>query len=229
MAGLIKTILSLKNKKIPPSINYSEPNPEIDFENSPFFVAEKLSEWKSVGLRRSGVMSTGMGGTNAFLILEEAPITNSNVQSDLTNLLILSAKSEPALDQSTMQLKIFLEKNENVEIRDAAYTLQQGRKTFDHRKFFVCKDRNDAIEILNQDNSKRIFSSKIQNNTKRLVIFLFPGIGDHYVGMGYDLYQKVKVFKETVDECAAILNNYIDMDIREVLYPKDYIRTQPCK
>ena len=190
-------------------------------------MAEKLSEWKSEGLRRSGVMSTGMGGTNAFLILEEAPITNRNVQSDLPNLLILSAKSEPALDQSTMQLKIFLEKNENVEIRDAAYTLQQGRKTFDHRKFFVCKHRNDAIEILNQDNSKRIFSSKIQNNTKRLVIFLFPGIGDHYVGMGYDLYQKVKVFKETVDECAAILNNYIDMDIREVLYPKDYVRTQP--
>ena len=74
MAGLIKTILSLKNKKIPPSINYSEPNPEIDFENSPFFVAEKLSDWKSAGARRSGVMSTGMGGTNAFLILEEAPI-----------------------------------------------------------------------------------------------------------------------------------------------------------
>ena len=116
----------------------------------------------------------------------------------------------------------------NVEIRDAAYTLQQGRKAFDYRRFFVCKDRNDAIEILNQENSKRIFSGKIQNNSKRPVIFLFPGIGDHYVGMGYDLYQKVKIFKEAVDECAAILNNYIDIDIREVLYPKDYIRTQPA-
>ena len=228
MAGLIKTILSLKNKKIPPSINYSEPNPEIDFENSPFFVAEKLSDWKSSGVRRCGVMSTGMGGTNAFLILEEAPSINSNVQSDLPNILILSAKTESALDQSTVNLKGLLEKNDNVEIRNAVYTLQQGRKAFDYRRFFVCKDRNDAIEILNQENSKRIFSGKIQNSSKRPVIFLFPGIGDHYVGMGYDLYQNVKIFKRAVDECAAILNNYIDTDIRQVLYPKDYMSTQPA-
>ena len=228
IAGLIKTVLSLKNKKIPPIINYSEPNPEIDFENSPFFVAEKLLDWKSSGPRRSGVMSTGMGGTNAFLILEEAPLTKGNVQSDLPNLVILSAKNESVLDQSTIKLKEFFEKNDNLEIRDTAYTLQQGRKPFDHRRFFVCKDRNDAIEILNQVNSKRIFSGKIQDCSKRPVIFLFPGIGDHYVGMGYDLYQKVKVFKEAVDECAVILNNYMDIDIREVLYPKDYVRTQPA-
>ena len=198
MAGLIKTILSLKNKKIPPSINYSEPNHEMDFDNSPFYVMEKLSDWKSAGPRRSGIMSTGMGGTNAFLILEEAPKTNSEVHSDLSDLLVLSAKSETALDRSTTELKEFLTKND-VEIRDAAYTLQQGRRAFNHRRFLVCKDKNDAIETLAQENSKRIYSGKIENSSKRPVIFLFPGIGDHYVGMGYDLYQKVKVFKEAVD------------------------------
>ena len=226
MAGLIKTILSLKNKKIPPTINYSESNPEIDIENSPFYVMDKLSDWKSAVPRRSGIMSTGMGGTNAFLILEEAPKTNSDFHSDLSNLLVLSAKSESALDKLTAELKEFLKKNDHVEIRDAAYTLQQGRKAYNHRRFVICKDRNDAIETLTQENSKRIFSSKIENSSKRPVIFLFPGIGDHYVGMGYDLYQKVEVFKEAVDKCASILNNYIDIDIREVLYPRDYNRTQ---
>ncbi len=145
-------------------------------------------------------MSTGMGGTNAYLILEEAPEAKSSVESSLPNLLLLSAKSEAALDQSTKQLSEFLSKDDNISINDVAYTLQKGRKSFKHRKFLVCKDKKDAIDILEQEKSKRILTGEVQSTSKRPVIFLFPGIGDHYVGMGYDLYQNVRVFKEEVDK-----------------------------
>ncbi|MCW8824212.1 MAG: type I polyketide synthase, partial [Ignavibacteriaceae bacterium] len=148
MAGLIKTILSLKNKKIPPSINYSEPNPEIDFNNSPFFVNAKLADWKSDIPKRAGIMSTGMGGTNAYLILEEAPTLTDSAESKFPNLLTFSAKSEEALDQSAKNLSKFLKENDKIEIRDVAYTMQQGRKPFNHRRFLVCNDKNDAVEIL---------------------------------------------------------------------------------
>ncbi len=171
-------------------------------------------------------MSTGMGGTNAYLILEEAPEVKSS-ESGLPNLLTLSAKSEAALDQSTKQLSKFLNENNNVHISDVAYTLQRGRKSFKHRRFLVCKDKKDAVEILEQEKSKRVFTGELQGTSKRPIVFLFPGIGDHYVGMGYDLYQNVRVFKEEVDKCATILNEYLDVDIREILYPSDYNRNKP--
>jgi acyl transferase domain-containing protein/NADP-dependent 3-hydroxy acid dehydrogenase YdfG/acyl carrier protein len=227
IAGLIKTVLSLKNKKIPPSLNYSEPNPEIDFENSPFFVNNKLSDWKSAGPRRAGVMSTGMGGTNAYLILEEAPESSDRDSIKSPNIFLLSAKNEEALNQSTKNLFGFLRDNEEVEINNVAYTLQEGRKTFNNRRFFVCKDKKEATEILGQENSKQLFTGKPISGSKRPVIFLFPGIGDHYVGMGYDLYHNVKAFKDEVDKCAQILNKYLDVDIRDVIYPKDYVRSVP--
>ncbi len=156
----------------------------------------QLTDWKSDGLKRAGIMSTGMGGTNAYLILEEAPTLTGSVESKFPNLLAFSAKSEEALDQSAKNLSKFLKENDKIEIRDVAYTLQQGRKPFNYRRFFVCNDKNDAVETLRQEKSKRIFSGKLQSKSKRPVIFLLPGIGDHYVGMGYDLYQNVKVFKE---------------------------------
>jgi acyl transferase domain-containing protein/acyl carrier protein len=164
-----------------------------------------------------------MGGTNACLILEEAPETNTSIRTDLPNLFVLSAKSEEALNQSTKKFSEFLTQDQH-ELRNAAYTLQSGRKGFNYRRFFISSDRNEAVNLLNQVNSKKVFSGKLTSITKRPVIFLFPGIGDHYVGMGYDLYKNVKVFKEEVDKCADILNNYLDADIRDILYPEEYIK-----
>jgi acyl transferase domain-containing protein/acyl carrier protein len=226
IASLIKTVLSLKNRKIPPSINFSDPNPEIDFKNSPFYVNTKLQIWDTGKPRRAGVISTGMGGTNACLILEEAPAVETSMRSDVPSLFVLSAKSVEALDQAAGNLKEFFSKNE-VETDSAAYTLQTGRKAFNYRRFFISRDNNETLTILNQDASKKIFSGKLSGTSKRPVIFLFPGIGDHYVGMGYDLYTKVKVFKEDVDKCAEILNKYIDEDIRDILYPEGFIKNKP--
>ncbi len=228
IAGVIKTVLSLKHRKIPASLHYEIPNPEIDFPNTPFYVNSGLKEWNSDSKRIAGVMSTGMGGTNAHIIIEEAPETKDSTASDLPALFILSAKKEEVLENTSRQLLDFFVKNDQVNLKNAAYTLQKGRKTFDYRKFFVAKDREFAIKVLSQEKSKSIVSAKYQNSSRRPVIFLFPGIGDHYVGMGYDLYENVSVFKAEVDKCAGILQKYLNVDIRDILYPKNYKRIRPA-
>ena len=141
-------------------------------------------------------MSTGMGGTNAYLVIEEAPKIEKTVNSHLPNLLVMSAKTETALDSATKRLSEFLKSDASINIDDVAYTLQVGRKAFNHRKFLVCADRDEAINILEEEGSKRIASAALDESVRRPLIFLFPGIGDHYVGMAYDLYQELRHFQK---------------------------------
>ncbi|QQS35340.1 MAG: aminotransferase class III-fold pyridoxal phosphate-dependent enzyme [Ignavibacteriales bacterium] len=223
IAGLIKTVLALKNKKIPPSLNYEEPNPEIDFEDSPFFVSTKLSEWKSESVLRAGIMSTGMGGTNAHVIIEEAPQQIKKDSSESPKIFLLSAKSDAALNDYTSSIKSYLNHPE-INLDDTAYTLQIGRKNFNHRRFFIGKNKEELLNILSDEKSKQVFSDKVQSSAKRPIVFMFPGIGDHYVGMGFDLYHNSEIFKSEVDKCADILKKYLDIDIREIIYPKDFKR-----
>ena len=148
VAGIIKTVLALKHRQLPPSLHFSEANPEIDFPTTPFYVNTRLREWTSDGPRRAGVMSTGMGGTNAHVVLEEAPEPAASTHASSPHLLILSAKTETALDQATHRLREFLNRNDSVNMSDVAYTLQIGRKAFPHRRSLVCADREDAITAL---------------------------------------------------------------------------------
>ena len=104
---------------------------------------------------------------------------------------------------------------------DVAYTLRIGRKAFPHRRCLVCVDREDAITALDQEDSKRVLSNRT-DESRRPVIFLLPGIGDHYVGMAYDLYETWAVFKQEVDRCAQILEPYLGIDIRDIIYPKSH-------
>jgi len=175
-------------------------------------------EWTSEGPRRAGVMSTGMGGTNAHVVLEEAPEPLGSTDA-APHLLILSARTETALDQSTRRLREFLNRNGSVNMSDVAYTLQIGRKAFPHRRCLVCADREDAIIALGQERSKRVFSSRTDESTRRPVIFLLPGIGDHYVGMAHGLYERWPVFKQEVDRCSGILQSHLGIDIRNIIYP----------
>jgi acyl transferase domain-containing protein len=108
VAGLIKTVLALKHKLIPPSLHFKEPNPEIDFVNSPFYVNSSLSEWKADRSRLAGVSSFGIGGTNAHVILKEAPTVEVSEVSRPWQLLVLSAKTESALDAATANLTFHL-------------------------------------------------------------------------------------------------------------------------
>ena len=151
VAGLMKTALCLKHEKIPASLNFEEPNPRIDFANSPFYVNTRLSEWKSNGSpRRAGVSSFGIGGTNAHVILEEAPPPRDSGPSRPWQLLLLSAKTGSALDTMTANLAEHLKTNPTTSLADAAYTLQVGRKVFDHQRMLVASSVEDAVNAFEQ-------------------------------------------------------------------------------
>ena len=228
MAGVIKTVLALKHRRIPPTLHYAKPNPEIDFPATPFYVNTQAMEWvRGDSPRRAGVMSTGMGGTNAHLILEEAPASAPAPRSNGAQLLLLSAKSSAALDGMSRQLADFLTAAVAPDLADVAYTLQNGRKFLPHRRFVVCHSQEDAVEGLNSPDPKKIASGVVADAACPPVVFLLPGIGDHYVGMGQELYEQLEVFRREVDRCAKILQPLLGRDVRELLYPRDRVRKEP--
>ncbi|MCC5666140.1 SDR family NAD(P)-dependent oxidoreductase [Nostoc sp. CHAB 5784] len=217
VTGLIKTVLALKHKQIPPSLHFTAPNPEIDFANSPFYVNTTLTEWETNGTpRRAGVSSFGLGGTNAHVILEEAPMVEVSSPSRPWQLLMLSTKTDSALETATTNLVNYLQKHPDLNLADAAYTLQVGRRTFDYRRAVVCRDLQDAINAL-QD-SKRVITTT-QKTQERPVAFMFSGLGTHYVNMALELYQTEPTFRLCVDQCCELLKPHLGLDLRDVLYP----------
>ena len=204
VTGIIKTVLALQHRQLPPSLHFTEANPEIDFARTPFYVNTRLRDWTSDGPRRAGVMSTGMGGTNAHLVLEEAPEPAASTDARPPHVLLLSAKTRTALDLATQRLREFLIGNDCVNLSDVAHTLRIGRKAFPHRRGLVCVDRADAITALGQEDSKRVVTGRT-SEPRRPVILLLPGIGDHYPGMAHDVYEGWPVFRQEVDRCARLL------------------------
>ncbi len=151
VAGLIKTVLALEHRELPPSLHYEEPNPEIDFAATPFYVQRALEPWeRGEAPRRAGVSSFGVGGTNAHVILEEAPERPAPVPSRPWQLLVLSARSEAALGKAVARLAAWLREpvGAATELADVAHTLQVGRAAFRHRAVAVCRDREDALAVL---------------------------------------------------------------------------------
>ena len=219
IAGLIKTVLALKYKMIPPTLHFEQPNPDIDFDDSPFYVNTSLCEWKSNGVpRRAGISSLGFGGTNAHTIVEEAPERKVSTTSGDWKLLILSAKMPSALQAASQNLAGYLEQHTDLQLDDVAYTLQVGRQVFSHRQMLVCKNTPDAVDAL-QNPSGNILNS-IQETSEKDVVFMFSGQGSQYVNMGLALYETEPVFKEQIDQCAEILQPHLDINLCDVLYPK---------
>jgi non-ribosomal peptide synthase protein (TIGR01720 family) len=221
VAGFIKTILALKHKLIPPSLNFEQPNPQIDFANSPFYVNTTLSPWQTNGIpRRAGVSSFGIGGTNAHVIVEEAPIVEASSPSKPWQLLLLSAKTSSALDTATANLVKHLKSHPEFNLADVAYTLQVGRRAFNHRRLLVCRDVNDAVKALETPDSPRVFTLH-QEHRNPPVVFMFPGQGAQYVNMASELYQVEPTFREQVDLCCELFTPYLGLDLRSVLYPSE--------
>lgn len=220
VAGLIKTILALKNGQLPPSLHYQRPNPKIDFAASGFFVNDKLSEWKRGDTpRRAGVSSFGIGGTNAHVVVEEAPATESSSSTTRPlQLLLLSAKTASALESATANLAEYLKQNSDANLADVAYTLQVGRAGFGHRRVLACKDTADALAALETKDAARVMTL-VQEPRYRPVVFMFPGQGTQYVGMARELYDNEPTFREHLDICAEHLIPLLNHDLREVLYP----------
>lgn len=218
IAGLIKTILALKHKQIPPSLHCEQPNPQIDFANSPFYVNTALTEWKSGRIpRRAGITSLGFGGTNAHVILEEAPPVEASNAGRTHKLLMLSAKTSSALETATVNLTNHLKQHPDLNLADVAYTLQVGRQTFNHRRILVCDDINDAVHTLE---AQRVFTH-YQQPCNRPIVFMFPEQGAQYVNMGRELYHSEPQFTEEVDRCCLILKPHLGLDLRDILYPSE--------
>ena len=222
VSAIIKTALALKHKMLPPSLHFEEPNPEIDFDHNLFYVNTELKQWESDGAPlRAGVSSFGLGGSNAHLILEEAPVVEPAGYHRQWHLLVLSARTETALDKAAEKLLAYLKKNPDINLSNVAYTLQVGRKAFAYRRILVCQDRNDAISLLENSDPDRVLTSADNSEFgSKSVVFMFPGAGPQYVNMGLDLYQNESVFRETVDQCAEFLKPVLELDLRDVLYPK---------
>ncbi len=216
VAGLIKTTLALKYKMIPPSLHYEQPNPQIDFATSPFYVNTQLTAWNTNALpRRAGVSSFGMGGTNAHVILEEAPMCDPSSTSRSRQLILLSAKTSSALDKMRVNLLNHLKSHPDLDLADLAFTLQLGRKAFPHRLMFVCQTVAEAVSQLE---ANHCFLSKVEPG-EHPVAFMFPGQGSQYVNMGRELYNEESTFRAQVDTCAKFLEPYLHCDLRAVLYP----------
>ena len=221
VAGLIKTVLALENRKVLPSLNFKSPNPLIDFKNSPFYVNTSLVDWeKNSHPRRAGVTSLGIGGTNAHVIIEESPPLSPVQRKPSFQLLPVSAKSEAALQNATARLFAHLRDNPESNLADVAYTLQVGRKSFAFRRVVVGRDAAEAAKRFEESNAKELISGSVPPNVPSL-IFLFSGQGSQHVEMAKHVYEQEPVFHDSFDRCANHLEKFIGLDLRRLVFPPD--------
>jgi amino acid adenylation domain-containing protein len=219
VAGLIKAVLALEHGAIPPSLHFRSPNPHIDFTAGPFYVNAELTPWERRKTpRRAGVSSFGIGGTNAHLIVEEAPAAAVRRAPPSWQLLLLSARTESALNTATARLAEALGRRPDVDLADVAFTLQVGRRAFEQRRMAVCADPADAAAVLLGHHPGRLLGRRRSAGTPS-VAFLFPGQGAQRVGMGSGLYTTEPVFRRAVDDGCDLLHGELGCDLREVLYP----------
>ncbi|HKX29145.1 MAG TPA: amino acid adenylation domain-containing protein, partial [Blastocatellia bacterium] len=231
-AGLIKAALALHHRQIPPSLNFASPNPEIDFADSPFYVATGLTEWPRNGHpRRAGVSSFGLGGTNAHVILEEAPRRGGAAQPAAPTLrpyqlLPLSAKTSTALAQAAIRLDEHLQQHADLSPADVAFTLSTGRREFAHRQVLIGPSGDWQEQTIRRMESEpghppltAVSQGVAPNSGDRPVVFLFPGGGAQHPRMGQELYYSEPVFRDRIDHCAELLKPHLSLDLRELLYP----------
>ncbi|CAM3106796.1 acyltransferase domain-containing protein [Corallococcus sp. ZKHCc1 1396] len=223
--GFIKAVLSLHHKKLVPSLHFKTPNPACDFPNSPFYVNTELRDFpKGATPRRAGVTSLGMGGTNAHVILEEAPEPPAtDTPRRPAQLVLLSARTEASLEVATDRLAAHLREHPGTELADVAHTLQLGRKRFGKRRAVVARTLAELITALEERTPGRVFSGAAEN-AGRPVMFMFSGQGSQYVDMGRDLYEQEPAFRAQVDTCAEKLKPHLGLDLRTVLYPPEASR-----
>jgi acyl transferase domain-containing protein/acyl carrier protein len=213
MAGLIKTVLALEHRLLPPTLHFTASNPRIPFANSPFFVNAALTPWRSdSNPRRAGVSSFGIGGTNAHVVLEEAPPTPSAPVDATPQVLPLSARTPEALAQAVHNLADHLAAHPDLNLADVAYTLQTGRKAFPWRTAVSAESLAQAVTALKES------PPAIEVTKDQPVAFLFPGQGAQRAGMGAGLYRTQPLFRDTVDHCAARLQTHLGIDLRDLLF-----------
>lgn len=207
--GLIKTTLALHNKKIPASLHYKKPNPKMNIEQTPFQVNTELRNWKPIHKRRiAGVSSFGIGGTNAHILLESynqtktVPVTDSKVI-----IYPISAKTSSVLKEYQNEMMQFVERGDDYEKLNTAYTLSEGRNLYNYRSFFTNQTIND--ESLN---------SSVQALRNPETVFLFPGQNAQYPGMAKELYSQNITFRTYLDQCLDLIERETGWNSRKLIH-----------
>lgn len=220
VAGLIKTVLALKHRTLPPSLHFEQPNPQIDFGSSPFYVVTGCRPWLENAVpRRAGVSSFGIGGTNVHMIVEEAPVVKPASLSRDWQLLLISARSQNALDKSVTRLRDHIVTHSQQPLADIAYTLQLGRRHFSYRAIALCRNHDDAASVLQHGENDRFLIQAIPN-VNRSIAFMFPGQGAQHVDMARNLYQQEPIFRAELDRCLELLQTQLKYDLRILLFPQ---------
>jgi len=233
VCGLIKAVHCVREGLLPPSINFSEPNPRIDFTTSPFYVNTELNSWSGNGgasgngaggqPRRAGVSSFGIGGTNAHIVIEQPPAREPSAPARRDHQLItLSARTPNALDAATAALGAHLAgPGADLELADVAHTLGTGRRAMPVRRILVARNSEDAAGALADDDGRRLFTRTVAARSERSVAFLLPGQGSQYVQMSRGLYESEPTFAAEIDRCHDVLAASHGLDLRGLLFPGD--------
>ncbi len=217
VASLIKTSLSLKHGIIPASLNYNESNPAINFNESPFFVNTKTKKWEKNGVpRRALINSFGVGGTNACVILEEPPQPKQAEEKQQYDSLFLSAHSKTSFEKYCKEVKTYLEEHPDTNLSQFAHTSRVARKPMKYKAVFPFKEYADLLLSLEKSSPLRQATA-----ANKELVFMFPGQGNQFINMGYELYQNIPDFKECIDYCATTLQSIIGIDIRTIIFPSD--------
>jgi acyl transferase domain-containing protein/acyl carrier protein len=224
VTGFIKTVLALQHKRLPASLHFESPNPEINFENSPFYVVDRSGDWQVDGHpRRAGISSFGIGGTNCHVVLEEAPeaVPVANASERPQHVLALSARNDAALRQLADRYDAYLADNKAASLADVCFTANTGRSHFAHRLAVVASSHEQLRERLKSAMSGTRRAGAVCGQTpdkQPKIAFLFTGQGAQYTGMGRELYETHPKFREELDRCAGILRPHLDRDLLEVVY-----------
>lgn len=216
VAGLIKTVLALKHRQLPPTLHFTVPNPALELDTSPFFVNTQLRPWEAPAGRPrcAAVSSFGIGGTNAHAVLSEAPPAAPGDPSRPVQLLTLSAKTPAALDAVTRNLATWLAETPEVSLADCAFTCNRGRRAFAYRRALVATDHADACRELADPAG---LAAGQADERPAEVAFLFPGQGVQYAGMTHGLYAVDATFRGLIDDLAERLAPHLGLDLRALL------------
>ena len=226
--SLIKTVLGLKHGQIPPSLHFTKPNPKLNLETSPFYVNAALREWPRLkgAPRRAGVSSFGIGGTNAHLVVEEAPVAAQMDAGRPWQIVALSARTEAALAQNSSRLANWLSRADSTSFADIAYTLQMGRCAFKQRQVVMSTTHQDAVDKLRTLSAKQVISGSVTGQSPA-VVFMFPGQDAQYTGMAQTLYRDEPLFKQQVDLCAEIVQREHGIDLMSRLFSEHRAPGEP--
>jgi acyl transferase domain-containing protein/surfactin synthase thioesterase subunit len=214
VAGFIKAALAVEHGVIPATLGFTAPNPELDLANSPFFVNAEAIEWP--GPRHAGVSAFGVGGTNAHIVLAQAPEARRAQVAVGAEIVVLSARSEAALDRATTDLLTQLDAAPAVPFADLAFTSQVGRKAFEHRVAVVAVGPREAAAAIR---ARHPVAVRRGSPRAREVAFLFPGGGTQYPNMGRGLYDREPAFRAAIDHCCELARPQVGLDLRTLLYP----------